>query len=63
MNFLQLGGVTVNLDAVARIEWDFSGHKDTAMITFIGSDSLHNFHWVQDKEQVEKLRQETIGLE
>lgn len=56
MKFIQIGNVTVNLEAIARIEWDFSGRKNTAMITFVASDSLHNFYWVQDAAQTEKLR-------
>ena len=57
MRFLQVGQTTINLEAIGKIQWNFSGHEGTAMITFIGGD----FHWVKEIEQAEKLRLATTS--
>lgn len=55
---LNLGGMTINLDLVSRVHWDFAGHKDTAMITFTGGD----FYWVQDAIWAGELRAALMEL-
>lgn len=52
MAFLRLGKLTVHLDLVTFIRWDFAGHEGTAQLVFVGGDDV----WIQDREQVERLR-------